>query len=202
MTVDLVVLVPSRGRPGNIRDLRKAWDATSTARSAFAVIVDEDDPCCEEYLADATSREEVFVSRGRRRRIGQLLNEVAPQVAGHARAVGFMGDDHRPRSRGWDTTMLHTLDAMGGGLVYGDDLIHGEALPTAVVMSSQIVSALGWMCPPGLGHLYLDNAWLELGRALGRIRYLPGLVVEHMHPIAGKARMDDTYRQANTAEQY
>lgn len=202
MTVDLVVLVPSRGRPGNIRALREAWDATSTARSALWVIVDEDDPCRDEYVADGEPFGDVHVRPGRRSRIGPILNEVAPQVAEHCRAVGFMGDDHRPRSVGWDTTMLHTLDAMGGGIVYGDDLIHGEALPTSVVISSSVIRALGWMCPPGIEHLYLDDSWRALGLAMGRLRYLPGLVIEHMHPIADKAPWDDTYRRANTGGQY
>lgn len=199
---DLAVLVPSRGRPGNIRDLIAAFDATCTARTALWVLVDDDDPVLAEYQTVMADTGVGIISTGVRQKIGPLLNSVAPEVADGYRAVGFMGDDHRPRSTGWDTTMLHALDAMGGGIVYGDDLIHGQALPTAMVMSPSIVRALGWICPPGIEHMYLDNAWLELGRALGRIRYLPGLVIEHMHPLAGKAADDDTYRATNVGAQY
>lgn len=204
MTVaDLVMIVPSRGRPGNVRALREAWKATSTARSGFCVLVDGDDPCREEYVADAeTVVGAVLVAEGERQRIGPLINSVAPHVADGCRAIGFMGDDHRPRTKGWDAVMLSALDQLGAGIVYGDDLIQRENLPTAFAMTSSIVRALGWMVPPGLEHLYIDDSVLALGREIGRIQYLPGVIIEHMHPIAGKAEWDDTYREANDGGQY
>lgn len=203
--VDLVMIVPSRGRPANVRALRDAWRATATARSAFVVLVDGDDPCRDEYVADAegeTIHGAVLVSEGERMRIGPLLNSAAPRIAADCRAVGFLGDDHRPRTSGWDTAMVIALERIGWGIVYGDDLIQHEALPTAFAMSSSIVTALGRMVPEGLQHLYIDDATLALGRALGRIRYLPDIVVEHLHPIAGTAEWDETYRQANDGALY
>jgi hypothetical protein len=56
------------------------------------------------------------------------------------------------------------------------------------------------MALPGLVHLYVDNAWLELGRAAGVLGYLPDIVIEHMHPGAGKADWDAGYAEANAPE--
>jgi hypothetical protein len=89
------------------------------------------------------------------------------------------------------------LTELGSGIAYGNDLLQGERLPTAAFMTSDIIRTLGWMCPPTLEHLYIDNAWLELGRAMGRLRYLPDVVLEHLHPDAGKAQQDQTYAEAN-----
>jgi hypothetical protein len=50
--------------------------------------------------------------------------------------------------------------------------------------------------------MYVDNAWLALGRAIGRIRYLPDVVVEHVHPVAGKAQWDEGYARVNAREMY
>lgn len=117
-------------------------------------------------------------------------------------AVAKLDDDHRPRTVGWDTAYLEALRELGTGIVYGNDLLQGERLPTAPAMTANIVQALGFMAPPTLRHLYCDNFWHDLGDAANCLRYLPGAVVEHMHPAAGKAQMDDGYRLANSPERY
>jgi hypothetical protein len=86
--------------------------------------------------------------------------------------------------------------------VYGDDLLQGERLPTAVFMSPSIVRTLGWMVPPGMIHLYLDDVWRELGKAVGCLRYHPEIVIEHMHPGANKAGWDPIYLESNSPELY
>lgn len=197
----IAVLVPSRGRPHNIVELMQAWRDTE-ATAGLVVAVDDDDPTLPGYQALAPSLTTLSPGSqlivGPRRRLGGTLNELAPILAWDAEAVGFLGDDHRPRTVGWQTTVGRALKRTG--IVYGNDLIHGENLPTAAFLTSDIIRTLGWMCPPGLIHLEIDSAWLALGRSLGRITYLPDVVIEHMHPIADKARWDAGYREANSGE--
>ena len=117
-------------------------------------------------------------------------------------AVGFMGDDHRPRTEGWDSRYMETLHELGTGIVYGDDRLQGAALPTQVAMTSDIIRALGHMAPPDQKHLYLDNYWLTLGQAANCIRYLPEVIVEHMHYSVGKSPADEHYHRVNSGEMY
>jgi hypothetical protein len=56
------------------------------------------------------------------------------------------------------------------------------------------------MAPPALTHLYVDNAWLVWGNSLGRLRYLKDVIVEHRHPLAGKAMWDENYQRVNSGE--
>lgn len=201
---DLVVIVPSRGRPQNIGRLVDAWLDTTLADTDLVVAVDEDDPQLDEYQAVRLP----FAGTlriGQRQRLGGTLNAAVQEVLdGYygepPTAVGFMGDDHLPRTEGWDSMLVDALTQVGSGIVYGDDLLQGERLPTAAFMTADIVRTLGWMVPPGLVHLYIDDAWRELGRAMGRLRYLPQVVIEHLHPAAGKAQMDDRYREVNAPE--
>jgi hypothetical protein len=51
-------------------------------------------------------------------------------------------------------------------------------------------------------HLYLDNFWMTLGKDLNALRYIPEVVLEHLHPIAGKAEWDEGYRDVNAQEIY
>ena len=60
----------------------------------------------------------------------------------------------------------------------------------------------GGMVPPDMIHLYLDNFWMTLGKDLNALRYIPEVVLEHLHPVAGKAEWDDQYREVNAPEVY
>lgn len=195
----LTVLVPTRGRPGNLAELWTAFTETCTGETTLLACLDDDDPELNAYLeitADIHGR--FAISQGPRLRLGGTLNHVAPGEATRAPYLAFMGDDHRPRTVGWDTAYMTELARLGTGLVYGNDLIQGGSLPTQVAMTSDIVLATGHMVPLGATHLFLDNAWLALGRALDAITYLPDVVVEHLHPIAGKAEWDPGYAECNT----
>jgi hypothetical protein len=117
-------------------------------------------------------------------------------------AIAKLDDDHRPRTKGWDSQLLDALREMGTGIVYGNDLLQGERLPTAPALTADIVKALGYMGPPTLHHLYVDNFWRDLGSAAGCLRYLSGVVVEHMHPAAGKVAWSEGHKRVNAPEQY
>ena len=196
MSESLCVIVPSRGRPAGVAALRRAWTETD-AVAHLTVAVDRDDPECGAYLAVGGD-----IVLGARLRMAGTLNKVALERATRYRYIGFMGDDHRPRSAGWDDEIRETLQEMGTGIVYGDDLLQGKKLPTAVFMTSNIIRALGYMALPGLIHLYLDNFWLDLGTTADVLRYLPDVVIEHMHPTNGKAPMDAGYAEVNDPAMY
>lgn len=199
MTAPLVIVIPSRGRPQAIAELHAAFEATTAGCSELVVALDLDDPTAAEYPRGLDGLRYVV---GRRNGFAPRLSHEAVKEARSAFAVGSWGDDHRPRTRGWDDQILGALEDLGSGIAYGDDLLQGEALPTAAHLTSDIIETLGWMTPPGLAHLYVDNFWLDLGRDIDRIRYLPDVVIEHMHPAAGKAEWDDLVRNANTPEAY
>jgi hypothetical protein len=74
-------------------------------------------------------------------------------------------------------------------------------MATAVAMTSDIVSTLGYMAPPAMVHLCVDLVWLDWGRGMGRITYLDDMVIEHLHPAAGKAELDAGYEEVNSEQQ-
>ncbi|MGW4102303.1 glycosyltransferase family 2 protein [Streptomyces sp. NPDC004976] len=206
----LTVIVPSRGRPHTVAQLAEAFRATCTEATWLLFTVDEDDPEYQAYV-DAVSEQlvrhgRVAVSSQPRGTMVTALNTGAQtllEAPGPVRpdAIGFMGDDHRPRTTGWDRRYLDALTTLPG-IVYGNDLLQGANLPTQCAISAPIVRALGHMAPPELTHLYVDNYWRDLGRAAGCITYLPDVVVEHLHPYAGKAEWDDGHRRVNQRALY
>jgi hypothetical protein len=203
----LVMIVPSRGRPGKAAGLVEAFIETG-ATCDLVIAVDNGDPMLPGYLELAAHYGPrypsltVATAPDHPMRLSGRLNTEASALAADHFAVGFMGDDHRPRTPRWDQAYLAELEALGTGLVYGDDLFQGERIPTQVALTADIVRALGYMVPPTLMHLWFDNFWKDLGTALDRITYLPDVVIEHMHPAAGKAAMDEGYLYANSSQRY
>jgi hypothetical protein len=199
-TPPLAVIVPTRGRPQNAVRLQQAFADTESLNTALIFVVDADDPELPGYWEAAGDRRirhlTVHDGEGGTGMVA-ALNWAAGRLAGEYTALGFMGDDHLPRTPRWDAHVLGALNSSEPRIVYGDDLLQGEALPTAAFMPSRLVRVLGFMAPPTLRHLYADNFWLELGQSLGTLRYLPDVVIEHVHPAAGKTAMDERYAAVN-----
>jgi hypothetical protein len=197
---DLVVVVPSRGRPEQAHSLLVAFKTTCTAATELVFAVDDNDPTVDDYPGGAC----VFTSPSRN--MGEALHNAVAYftddrvIGGPPFAVGFMGDDHLPRTRGWDAAYLDALRELGTGIVYGNDLAQGAGLATQCAMTSNIIRELGYMAPRALVHMYFDNFWMSLGNEAACLRYLPDVIVEHRHPVAGKAAWDEGYARVNSPE--
>lgn len=201
MADDLLVIIPTRGRPQAVMALVRAWHETgATADLLFAV--DNDDPELDAYKREAAKfmkGGQVRFVFGMRLRLCGTLNQQAVKAAKKYQYLAFMGDDHRPRPAAmpWDARIRECLSG-GPGIVYGNDLLQGENMATAVAMTSDIVDTLGYMAPPALVHLCLDLVWLDWGRGIQRITYLDDMVIEHLHPANGKAELDAGYEEVNS----
>lgn len=202
----LSILVPSRGRPHNLKRLCEALKATCTTDYQVLVRLDANDPQLDEYTSYLRDEEQeateavTLILTGDRVYFGASMNELAY----HAKINGFkymalLGDDVVPESVGWDARLIELLgDQLG--VVYGSDgleHLHGTDLPTHVVIPTQLYTRLGWVVLPTLRHLFADNVWRELGRGLNNFQYAPEVALRHYHRWNGMAPNDATYEEAN-----
>jgi hypothetical protein len=197
MTADLLMIVPTRGRPGNAARLVRSFNETSTGAANLLIAVDGDWPNASAYQSAASKNFQCAV--GPWRGMVATLNHYADQSASTYPMLGFCGDDHLFVTPGWDKALVDVLYENYTGVAYGNDQLQGPLLPTAVALTSNIVLKLGYMAPPGLRHLYVDNFWLELGKAIGHLTYLPDVIIEHLHPTARKAETDASYDRVNSS---
>lgn len=224
---DLTVLVPSRGRPHVVREMVETFAQTCTADTKLVFVLDDDDPELFLYKREAVAiweegrrfplelhyhyprrdgqgmvaalnaaaRFECITAVG----TGECRDERCPEPPHWApSAIGFMGDDHRPRTPGWDARYLSSLRA-GNLFVYGNDLLQEGKMPTQIAMRAAVVQRLGYIAPVGFQHLCIDLVWKDWGDGLGRIEYLEDVIVEHMHPACGKAQLDEGYERVNNS---
>lgn len=196
----MLVIVPSRGRPDNIKRLVQGFRDTAKAKTHLLVAVDEDDPELDGYLEIETEPPHFDIVVGPRLRLGGTLNELAPRYVDEYKIIGFMGDDHLPRTVKWDTSIFQAMTP--AGVIYGNDLFQGPNLPTAVFMNSSVIETLGYFVPRGLTHLYFDNIWKDWGEGTDQLTYLSDVVIEHLHPAAGKAENDERYTEVNSDTMY
>ncbi len=185
----LLMIVPSRGRPANLDKLVEAWRTTTSGDADLVVALDDDDPQLYHYNAHRVA----MVTVGARQSFVAWLNELAVGHADRYRFIGTMGDDHRPRTPGWDQLLCTALSEMGTGVAYGDDLATAPVLPSAAVLTSDIVASLGFVVPPVLAHHGSELFLRALGEGLGRSLFLPEVVLEHVHYSSGKSSIDHTY---------
>jgi hypothetical protein len=202
--VVIAVICPSRGNPKALFEAAMSFHDTRMGESTFVAVLDENDPKLGEYAEamEDVKHDLIVVPVDAAGNMNLALNYAAMQLKGDAEVLGFIGDDHRFRTKGWDRTIAKVLSEQGGGFVYGNDLYMGDYLPTQVFISADIVRSLGWMGLPGARHLYLDNTWKYLGDATDSLYYLPDIVIEHVHPAAGKAEWDENHLRVNTNEMY
>jgi hypothetical protein len=206
--IDLVTIVPTRSRPEAVERVVAAWEATGAfvEGAELLFVVDRDDPRCAEYRAALiTCREGVsgtYIDVWRP--LVPKLNTIATSLAvgRYAYALGFAGDDHLPRTEGWVGRYLAELRAQGTGIVSCPDGYRPDDLPTQWAMTADIVRALGAMVPAPVEHLYCDDAVRALGRGADCFGYLDDVLIEHMHPVAGKAERDPQYDRVNGRAQY
>jgi hypothetical protein len=207
---ELVVVIPTRGRPHTVAALCEAFAATCTADVEMVFAVNADDPTLPDYRAalraatggprGASTPPHVDAVRATTM-IGALNDAAAHAARTGPAAVGFMNDDHLPRTPGWDGVFLDVL-ADRPGMVYGDDLVMGEQIPTQWAMSTAVLRALPHMVPPGLWHLYADDYIRRLFLAAGAATYRGDVVMEHMTPLVGKRAEDDGYLRVNAPDWY
>jgi hypothetical protein len=197
--MSIIVITPTRGRPAKAAESYEAFLKTrQDPASAMVFVVDKDDPDWDAYVAVKVP---VVTYDHEGGGMGPPMNAAAADYAasGEHSIVGFIGDDHRFRSLGWDVAIGRALE--NGGMAYGNDLARQD-IPTAVFISSDIVRALGWFCLPGAKHLYLDNTWAQVGREAGCLMYLPDVIIEHAHPFFGRGQMDEHYARVNHPSMY
>lgn len=190
-----LIIIPSRNRVANVSRAIKAIKETSSI-SDLMIGLDDDNhytyPRFEGVIYEVNPQTE--------KRMNGTLNLLSTRYAKMYETITFMGDDHLPRTKDWDKILYQPIKEKGFGVSYGNDLYQKENLPTAVMMSTNIIKTLGFMSPPEQIHMFLDNFWKVVGQRLECLTYFDDIIIEHLHAYVGKSELDDMYKSVNNSE--
>lgn len=188
---EFAVLIPSRGRPERFRQTLEAIKDTAPGVDVYLGL-DVDDEHFPKYRVDGHA----YVSIGERQSLCAWTNKLAKIAMCRSTPPKYlisMGDDHIPRSINWHLALADPINYGPKLFTFGNDGMNHEHLCTAWMTSVEAYEALGWMMLPTLEHMYVDNVIMELGAVTDSLKYIPHVLVEHMHPTIRKAEWDSTY---------
>lgn len=193
--VDISLILPTRRRVSQLTRALDSLAATAADPRSLEVVlyVDSDDA---ESLAVEFAALRVTKLVGNRGNMGAITRTCYQSCRG--RYLMLANDDIVFRTPGWDAEVLARFRAFGDdvGMVWGNDLCSGA--PTHPFISRTACELMGGICPAAYYREYIDTHLHDVFRRLarhghGRAVYLPCVVIEHLHPIAGKAAADEVY---------
>lgn len=191
------LLVPTRGRPDNVRRLATSVRETATTSVELVFYVDDDDlPSFE--VVNAVGDQ---VISGPRVVLSEMWNRCA-EIAHHD-VMMHCGDDIVFRTSAWDQRILDVFDQAPDKLilVHGRDGFQDARLATHGFYHRRWGDVLGYFMPPYFSSDYNDLWMTEIADMVGRRIYLEDVYTEHMHPVIGKAPLDLTHQERLTRHQ-
>lgn len=203
MTAEMLVIIPTRGRPAQLQRFLEAFAATRRADTDLLVALDDDDRQAYDGVA---LPEGAWVASAPRAWLGPKVNRYAVPAAWRYPVIGMLADDVVPENIGWDRLILDALETPG--VAWPHDGRRSD-IPEHPFISSAIVQALGWFYEPSLCHYWTDNVWADLGLLAGCLRPVAEAAVRHLHYAAAPGfpggatagvRRDRTYADAEENE--
>lgn len=180
-------VLPSRGRPESAERL-----AELASGAPITLWLSEDDPRLGEYQSrtwPSSWNVQVGISG---LRLAQILNEFY-RAFPNLPYYGFIGDDVIPSPMEWWSELAETAGSWN--YAYPQDAYWGDKLSPHFCIGGNLVRALDWFVLPKLKHSFVDTAGFALAQNLGLARYREDIFFDHVHPLLGKAEMDETYRR-------
>lgn len=194
-----VCLLPSLSRAALVK---KSFEYYKKANITIPVwvLVDKTDPQKEEYLKLEYPPGCVLILT-EAITLGDKCRELWDQYVNHD-AVMLINDDHLWITPEADEKILaqingHNVIGTNDGPSIDKPWNAPHRICGAICFSGKVLRALGWMFPPGLQHLYSDDAWGYIcGKAMN-CNILMDVCVHHDHAYKDPTKKDDTYFKIN-----
>lgn len=193
------VIVPVLGRPHHAAPFMASLQASDAPAFVLAVASHDDHDTAEAWAAAGA---DVLRTDPGRTTFPQKANDgyratSRPWFLLVGSDVAFWPGWWRAAHQGaveHDASVVSTNDMFNGHVQEGRLAVHP-------IFSRVYVDELGasWDGPGVVAceeyaHWYCDEEWSQVARSRGVFLFVPDAVVEHLHPAAGRADMDDVYR--------
>ena len=194
--MSLAILVPVLRRPHRVRSLLDSIRETTPDPYRVIFVCDTDDEeeieACEE--ADDDHVEVMLVKAPYARKINEAVRQT------HEPLLLFAADDllfHESWLENAKAAMTERIGVVATNDLYQERNQRGELATHPLVArwyaeSPTIDKSPGPLCEL-YPHEYVDREFSEVARSRKAFAYAMTSIVEHLHPNAGKAEMDDIY---------
>lgn len=181
------ILTPTRGRPEMAKAMLESARSTQTQENEYLFYVDEDDT--SEYNLNAPTY------RGPKVRLGVVWNFLARMAEGDYLMMG--NDDLIFRTPGWDEKINIVMGPDEVMVACFDDGINQGKHFAFPIVTRKWYETMGQFTAEIFTFGYHDTWIFDIAKRLNKAIYIPEILVEHIHPTAGKRPVDETYRNRN-----
>jgi glycosyl transferase/beta-hydroxylase protein BlmF len=205
------ILTPTRNRPNNCERFIKSIYQTTKHRGNIELLfyVDKDDPSMGSYMSlqrhcfdEYNKFVRVQFNFGDPVPVCDSWNLMAKVSMGDVIIMG--NDDLIYRTPEWDSILMKELSPIKDNIycAWVNDGINQDKHCAFPIISRKWIETLGYcFAPEGTFNFGYNDTWVfDIGKRVGRLKYIPNILVEHMHFSKGKAEMDDTYARNRTQE--
>lgn len=194
------LLHPSRGRPELARETANYWyyRASDPTKVEYILSIDNSDPkkwdYKDRYSEILWPRKKFLLNDNHS--VVQATNHAAKQSEG--KILLYLSDDfHCPPE--WDRLIrLKTKDITNPWLLKVDDCYQrfDKDVLTIPIMSRSLYDTMGYFWHPEYYSMFVDQDLYWTAKNLNAIVMAGDLKFEHMHPVAGKGKHDETYSRS------
>lgn len=175
----------NESRLDQLREALDSWKNNSEGLSEVYLIVDEDE---NESVPLYENVQRYVVPTGVT--LMEKLNYHALDIAEKHDYIQFLAHDIVLQTA-WESQFIDFLESVPVGMIYGNDLVHAGKLATHPCIKSSMIKAVGFYGCPAVEHNFFDNYWMSVAQTFGMCMYCPDVIMEHNHPIVGKAPRDE-----------
>lgn len=116
---------------------------------------------------------------------------------------GILTDTHRPQTPLWSTKMVEAAgeSITDSSIVICNTTKHrhnprtGLRRVTTMTIGGGLIRAIGWVWLDRVTHLYGDDAWEDIGYALGIVKYLPEVIILALLKRDGEVPIDANHHR-------
>jgi hypothetical protein len=181
-TMKTSVVMPTRGRPERCKQALESLFATAEGEIELIVGFNPD----SQYPVD--ERAKVYLSpTGPSQRTG----EMAAMATGEIIMQG--SDDFLWRTPGWDRIFHEKAEKHPIACFFFNDGRPEDKMDSCIPVVTRKFYEIAGYFPSYFFHFYGDTWVADIANMAGCLRYVPEVVIEHMHPKFRKAQSDETY---------
>lgn len=186
----ITLIHPSRGRPTQARDTMRKWLDNAGCDVEYILSLDDSDRSLHEYLKTTTT------TINDNSCVVEATNHAAKLSTGDV--LIYLSDDFECFPD-WGRAVLKEFEGCNEPrLVKVNDGYQPFDIKvlTIPIMNRALYERLGYFWHPAYRSMFVDEDLHHTVAKLGALHLAPHLLFEHLHPAAGKAPSDETYKRS------
>lgn len=203
--MNILVKLPSRGRPKQFRDVVVAMNQAHESRGYnihWLFTLDKDDPTRDEAegLTQAVPCGSSSYPPGNSTSKIHAVNRDINECEFPWDILVVASDDMWPVAQGWDTIIRNDMAKhfpdLDGMLWYPDG--YQKRIITMPILGAKYYRRFGFVYHPSYKSTHCDNEQTEVAQAHGKVVFIDRQLFDHRHPGNGvRVPKDETYRKCD-----